>query len=224
MQLHENEHNGGKLTLTIAGDSGVPLEVVSHLKSVFGQLREIADRCHQFYKNEGMNYSLRQRDKSPHSGEALATSTQLVADLKSSLYRHSLEKFISRINKYYKEFMAFIRRLQEHRTQASEEASEEAEASKVAQGSWNALLRVRHSMEFIVEMLLPTDFKYDELVTRLDALQEYVRDVLKSKTDIAMWLEAAKGKHAFLGCVCIFHLTKQPWMDLCFLSSAISIR
>ena len=93
MQSYESidSRAGGKLTLTISGNSGVPPEVELHLKSVMGQHRRIADGCHKFCKDKGMIYFLRHSEQSAHSGEAIAASRPLVADLRASLYRHSLE-------------------------------------------------------------------------------------------------------------------------------------
>ena len=114
MQSYEKNDNSarGKLTLTIAGNSGVPPEVESHLKSVLGRLRKIADGYHKFCKDKGRIYSLQYREQSPNPGEAITASRPLAADLKASLYRHSLEKFTHRIGERFK---GFIGRLEEHK-------------------------------------------------------------------------------------------------------------
>jgi len=182
--------------------------VESHLKSVLGQLRMIADLCHMLCKDEGMIYFLRYKEQSPHSSEAIAASRPLVADLKVSLYRHSLEKFTSCIGNHYEEFMDFIGRLAEHKALHEDDA-------------WKTLLNVQLLITAIIERVLPTDVEYDRLVSLLDTLSKEVRCVLKSKTAITAWLKA-DSKHVSLGCVCIFQLTeRQSAIGFSFLSSAI---
>lgn len=74
MQLYENKDGsgGGKLTLTISGNSGVPPEVVSHLQSVLSQLQAIAARCHAFHKDRGMPYPLKYNKTRPPVTAGLA--------------------------------------------------------------------------------------------------------------------------------------------------------
>ena len=198
MQSYEKNDSsaGRKLTLTIAGNSGVPPEVESHLKSVLGQLQKIADGCHKFHKDKGMIYFLRYKEQPPHSDEAIAASRSLVADLKVFLYRHSLEKFTSRIGKRYKAFIDFIGSLEEHNALHGDDA-------------WKTLLVVQKFIMDITKRVQPaTEIEYGELVSLLDTLSKDVRGVLKSKTAIDAWVKAVEGKHASLGGVCIFQLTK----------------
>ena len=214
IQLYEGYDGsaGGKLTLTIAGNSGVPPEVETHLKSVLGQLRMIAHSCHKSYKDNGTKHPLQYREQSPHSGEAIAASGRLVVDLKASLYRHSLEKFTSRIGKRYKAFEVFVGSHEEHKALHEDDA-------------WKTLLNVQSMIEMIFEDVLPTNFEYDTLVSLLDTLSEDVRGVLKAETAITAWLNAVESKHISLGGVCISQLTRsQSAVEISFLSSAISRR
>ena len=186
-----NSSEGGKLTLTIAGNFGVPPQVVSHLEIVWNLLERIVDGCHGIdKKNKGKQYSIRCSDSSPNYRPAIAASRPLVADLKASIYRHSLQKFASRIKNRYQPFMTFMERLEEYMAKASDED----------QDAWKSLLSARDFMAYIVKHLLPTEFQYERLVRHLDALNHDVRNVINS-TSVSHWPKAVKGKYASLGCV-----------------------
>ena len=187
MQLYEKNDSsaGGKLTLTIAGNSGVPPEVVSHLQSVLSQLRTIANRCHAFHKARGKKFRLKYDQVSPPSHAPIHDSKLLVANLKASLYRHSINKFVSRIEKRYKDFQDFMERLERYRPTALDQDID----------TWKALLGVHGVIVAIFEAVDHTDFDYEELVSFVEALHMDVRIVLKSKA-ATLWADVMKRKHA----------------------------
>jgi len=187
MQLYEKHDGsgGGKLTLTIAGNSRVPPEVVSHLQSVLSQLRTIADRCHAFHKDRGVKHPLQYDKISPPSHAPLLALELLVTDLEASIYRHSIDKFVSCIRKRYMAFMDFMNRLQWYMATVSDQAND----------TWKSLVAARALIWKIFERVLPTDFKYEELVDCMDALHTEVRVVLDSDA-VAKWADAVKRKHA----------------------------
>jgi hypothetical protein len=192
MQLYGNDGSAeGKLVLTIAGNFGVPPEVVSHLQNVLSQLRTISSRCHAFHGDRGMAYPLQYNKIPPPSHSALLASEPLVADLKASIYRHSIDKFASRIEKHYVAFLDFIERLKLYMATASDQDDD----------TWRRLLDVRAVIVRIFEFVLPTDFKYEKLVSLLDTLSKDVRKVLYSVA-VTQWPDAVKRKHP--DCVCIF--------------------
>jgi hypothetical protein len=187
MQLYEKDDGsgGGKLTLTIAGNYGVPPEVVSHLQSVLSQLRTIADRCHAFHKDRGVKHPLQYDDKMSPPHAPLLASEPLVADLKASIYRHSIEKFVSRIGKRYVKFLDFMERLEGYMANSSDQADD----------AWNALLKVRSLIVAIFKFVLPRDFKYEELVRVMESLNKRVCIALDSGA-ATLWADAVKRKHA----------------------------
>jgi len=115
--------------------------VVSRLEIVWNLLQGIIDGCHGFGKNKGKQYSIRCSEPSPHYRPAIAASRPPVADLKASIYRHSLEKFTSRIKKRYQPFITFMERLEEYKAKASDED----------QDAWKSLLSARDFRTCIVK-------------------------------------------------------------------------
>jgi len=96
---------GGKLTLTIAGNSGVPPEVVPR------QLRTIASRCHSFRKDRGTTYLVTHSSTTKYHPPPIHPPffvSEYIADRTASIYRHSIDKFVSRIEKRYVAFPDFI--------------------------------------------------------------------------------------------------------------------
>jgi hypothetical protein len=96
-----------------------------------------------------------------------------------------LDKFVSRIRKRYVEFMDFMKRLERYMATASDQAND----------TWKALLVVRALIWKIFEVVLPTDFKYEELVDCMDTLHRRVRVVLDSDA-VAQWADMVKREHA----------------------------
>ena len=185
MQFYERDDGeGGKLALTIAGNCGVPPQVVTHLEIVWNLLQGIINCYHGVDKNKGKQYSIPCWDPSPDYRPARAASRPLVADLKATIYRHSIEKFTSHIKKRYQPFMTFMERLEEY-------------MSKGPDGDpdvWNSLLQVREILTFILENLLPTEFQYEDLLLQLDALNQDARIVMKSSS-VFEWAGAVEGKY-----------------------------
>jgi len=164
--LISNDFYGGKLTLNIAGNYGVEPEVESHLRSVFRQLRTISDRCHRFRERGGQRYGISYTGLSPNPGGAIENSSTQFANLKESIYQHSVKKFSCRIHKRYKPFMAFMARLGECRGKG---------ASEEDQKTWETLRHAQEIVKNIIEFL-STKFKYDEMVNWLDMLDCEVRE------------------------------------------------
>ena len=190
IQSHENDSEpdyAGTLTFTIAGNYGVQREVISHLQSVLDQLHIIADRCHRF-QNEGEKpYP----GLSPHTSRAIIDSQHL----KESIYRHSLEKFTSRINKRYGPFMAFMARLGKYMARLGKYMAKGALEEE--QKTWETL---RHAQEIVknITNFLPTKFKYDEMVNWLDMLYCDVREVLGKTAGKTAVSNAVEGKHPWV--------------------------
>jgi len=99
IQLQEHNGLGGTITLTIAGNHGVPNEVSSHLRKVWLQLQEIAQSYYTHYSNQKI--SIQYAEKSPPAREFMAVAKPLISQLKSSLQTLSFSKFASRVNKRY---------------------------------------------------------------------------------------------------------------------------
>jgi hypothetical protein len=183
MQVDENK---GKFTVTIAGNKGVPPAVVAHLESVLGQLEGIADAYHRFYKEKGKKYPIEYREESPDPHEAMVASTQLVAELKESIYRHSLEKFTARIDKRYKEFTAFMVKLEQHMDAASDDSKDSV--------TWENLSDAQHLLNLVSHTIRDPIVDYRKLVTIMDSLNGLIRELVKSMNVIAGWPHAVKGK------------------------------
>ena len=66
------------------------------------------------------------------------------------------------------------------------------------QNTWKTLLDVLRMITVICKRILPTDFKYDKLVSLLNTLIKDVRIVLISAA-VTLWPDAVNGKH--VGCV-----------------------
>jgi hypothetical protein len=129
---------------------------------------------------------------SPPSHSALLASEPLVADLKASIYRHSIDKFASRIRSItWRSWTSS--RLKLYMATALDQDND----------TWQRLLDVRVAIVAIFKRVLPTDFKYEELVSLLDTLSKDVHKVLNSVA-VTQWPDAVKRKHA--GCV-FSHLT-----------------
>jgi len=185
MQLYggRNGGAGGKLTLTIAGDSGVPPEVISHLQSVVSQFQAITARCHTFRKDCSMRYPLKY-NKISIAQLAIIGSAPLITDLKVCIYRHSIEKFVHRIEKRYEAFLDFMERLDLYMDTALDQDDD----------AWRTLLDVHNTIVAIAKSVLPTDFEYEHLVSVLDTLNRKVRVVLNSDA-VTEWPDAMKRKY-----------------------------
>jgi len=102
MQLEEdNKRSWGTITLTIAGNHGLPKEVSSYLHKTCQRIQEIAKSCYVYHKNRGQS-----DQRTPPTREALADAKPLVSLLKIDLYNQSFDKFASRLKKRNDEFMA----------------------------------------------------------------------------------------------------------------------
>jgi hypothetical protein len=152
---------------------------------VFSQLQTIANRFHAFCKDRGVKTPLQYDKISPPSHAPILASEPLVADLKASIYRHSIDKFVSRIKKHYEEFLEFMKRLERYIATALDQDND----------TWNTLLDVHALIVAIFEEVLPTDIEYEKLVSFMDVLNEDVRVVLDSGA-VTQWADAVKCKHA----------------------------
>jgi hypothetical protein len=110
MQLEEdNKRSWGTITLTIAGNHGLPKEVSSYLHKTCQRIQEIAKSCYMYHKNRGQS-----DQRTPPTREALADAKPLVLLLKIDLYNQSFDKFASRLKKRNDEFMGFVQKLENH--------------------------------------------------------------------------------------------------------------
>jgi len=186
MRLHDNNDGGGggKFTLTTAGNSGVPPQVVSHLQSVLSQVQTISDSCHNSHNDRRTTYPLKYDEISPFQALILDLE-QLVVDLKASIYPHSIEKFVSRIKKRYFGVMDFIRRLDQCATKEM----------GLANKTWKSLLAVSSLIALITEDVLPTDFVYEDLVTIMDCLNKEVCVILLLRV-LTVFVHDVKRKYA----------------------------
>ena len=90
----------GTITLTIAGNRGVPVEVSKHLHATWMKLQDIAKVCHKHYKDQGTSYNINYANDSPPSKDALHDASEMLLRLKLDVYRYSLRKFVARLDKH----------------------------------------------------------------------------------------------------------------------------
>jgi hypothetical protein len=134
IQLQEHNGLGGTITLTIAGNHGVPNEVSSHLRKVWLQLQEIAQSYYTHYSNQKI--SIQYAEKSPPAREVMAVAKPLISQLKLVLYKHSFSKFASRVNKRYDKFIDFTEKLEKHLTMVPPTEQHHLD-------TWDSLLNVK---------------------------------------------------------------------------------
>ena len=102
-----NSDASGKIILTIAGDGNVPVEVSSHLRALWMQLQEIAKVRYKHYKHQGMPCAITYSEDSPPSKNAFNGTSEILQRLKTDVFRHSLQKFVGRLDKRYDAFLEF---------------------------------------------------------------------------------------------------------------------
>ena len=180
-----NSDASDKIILTIAGDGNVPVEVSSHLRALWMQLQEIAKvRC-KHYKHQGMPYTTYSED-SPSSKNAFNGTSEMLQRLKTDVFRHSLQKFVGRLDKRYDAFLEFSSSLQKYWLQQPK-SDEDARIDFV-----NADLAVR-TIKKVVSIGVE-DVNLDLLLTAVNELQPLVHALVKSRRLPSWCTSVAKSK------------------------------
>jgi hypothetical protein len=163
----------GTITLTIAGNNGVPDEVSNHLHNIWLKLRDIAEVCHIHYNNKGMPYPITYDGDSSPSNEALNGANHLVLRLCCDIYRHSLRKFAARVDKRSSAFFEFAEALEEY-WQHQVETDEAAR-----QGFYKAVKFIKTIKAILSRK--EEDINFNFLSNVMASLQRIVLSLLKSR-------------------------------------------
>ena len=174
LQLSEVDGGpNGTITLTIAGNRGVPAEVSKHLHATWMKLQDIAKVCHKHYKDQGTPYHINYTNDSPPSKDALHGASEMLLCLKLDVYRYSWRKFVARLDKHYDAFMEFAEGLNEywlHRPESNIDAKKEFESA-------TKHIRV---IKLLVSGKKKRDIDFNRLVRLVDQLHWLVRSLVKS--------------------------------------------
>ena len=188
LQLSEVDGGpNGTITLTIAGNKGVPEDVSKHLHATWMRLQDIAKVCHKHYKDQGAPYPMNYANESPPSKAALKDASEVLLRLKLDVYRYSLRKFVARLNKHYDAFMEFAERLNEYWLGQPESNYDAKNQFKKATNG----IRVIRSLVSGKKM---KDINFNHLVKLVGNLKFLVRSLVKSQR-LASWRDGvAKSK------------------------------
>jgi hypothetical protein len=191
IQLNQckDDTNGGTIALTVAGNDNVPEAVVEHLKKVWYKLKDISHQCHQFYTKKREEKSMQYRGESPDSAAALSASKELVLELMEMVYRHSLEKFTSRVNKRYSKFQDWFKELSAY--------VEKQDLNQLPDSHlWDDLQCVAIGLEEVEELLrahTATTLPFIELIETMSILAESIHKLVRSRSVLA-WPLLVPGK------------------------------
>ena len=182
LQLSEVDGSpNGTITLTIAGNRGVPVEVSKHLHATWMKLQDIAKVCHKHCKDQGTLYHINYSNDSPPSKDAFHDASEMLLRLKLDVYRYSLQKFVVRLDKHYDHFMEFAEGLNEywlHRPESNIDAKKEFESA-------TKHIRV---IKLLVSGKKKKDINFNRLVRLVDQLQWLVRFLVTSHLQcLASW-------------------------------------
>ena len=174
LQLLEiNGGPSGKIILTIAGNGAVPVEVSSHLRALWMQLRDIAKVCYKHCKDQGTPYRITYNGDSPPSKNTLNAASKMLQRLKMDVFRHSLHKFVARVDKRYNAFLEFSERLKDYWLQ-------QPESDKDAQKKFEVAARAIRIIKQVVSGGVG-DIDLDVLLTAVNTLPPQVRGLVKSR-------------------------------------------
>ena len=169
----------GTITLTIAGNRGVPVEVSKHLRATWMKLQDIAKVYHKHYKDQGAAYSINFANNSPPSKDALHGASEMLLCLKLDVYRYSWRKFVARLDKHYGAFMKFFERLYEYWLHQPE-SNTDAHTKFVKATSCIGAIRL------LVSGKKMEDINFDDLIELVGDLQWLVPSLVKSQC-LASW-------------------------------------
>ena len=186
MQFSEFNSDASGIILTIAGNGNVPEEVSSHLRALWMQLRDIAKDCYEHYKHQGTPYAITYNGDSPPSKNALNSASGMLERLGMDVFRHSLRKFVARLNKRYNAFREFSESLQKYWLQQPE-SDEDARIN--FEGADLAIRTIKEMVSIRVE-----DVNLDLLLTFLNKLHLLVRALLKTQRLPSWCIGVAKSK------------------------------
>ena len=182
LQLSEVDGGpNGTITLTIAGNRGVPVEVSKHLRATWMKLQDIAKVYHKHYKDQGAAYSIIYANDSPPSKDALHDASEMLLHLKLDVYRYGLRKFVARLDKHYDAFMEFFERLYEYWLHQPE-SNTDAHRKFLKATSCIGAIRL------LVSGKKMKDIDFNDLVRQVNRLQRLVRSLVTSHWQcLASW-------------------------------------
>ena len=170
----------GTITLTIAGNKGVPVEVSKHLHATWMKLQNIAKNCHKHYKDQGAPYPISYANDSPPSKDVLNDASQMLLCLKLDVYRYSLRKFVARLDKHYDAFMEFAESLNEYWLH------QPAESNNDAKNKFKRATNDIRVIRLLVSGKKMEDINFDDLIELVGDLQWLVPSLVKSQC-LASW-------------------------------------
>jgi hypothetical protein len=191
LQFHEriDGSNGGIVALTVAGNDNVPEAVVKHLIEVWNKLRDIAHKCHRFYVEKREPLPMQYRGESPDSFAALSAAGAVVRELEEMVYRHSLEKFTSRVNKRYRKFQDFIRALKDY--------IEKRDLNQLPDSHlWKTLKLVAGGLQSVEKLLrahTATTLPFVDMIKKMSALTSLISTLVQSPS-VSQWPLLVPGK------------------------------
>ena len=182
LQLSEVDGSpNGTITLTIAGNRGVPVEVSKHLRATWMKLQDIAKVYHKHYKDQGAAYSINFANNSPPSKDALHDASEMLLRLKLDFYQYGLQKFVARLDKHYDAFMEFSKRLKEYWLHQPES---NIDAKNIFVWATDCIEVIR----LLVSGKKMKDIDFNDLVRLVDQLQRLVRSLVTSHWQcLASW-------------------------------------
>jgi hypothetical protein len=159
------------------------------------------------------------RGKSPDSFAALSAAGALVRELEEMVYRHSLQKFTSRVNKRYKKFRDFIRALKDYVGKRDLNQLPHSHLwqtlGRVAGGIW--------SVEALLRAHTATTLPFVDLINKMSAMASLIKMLVQSPS-VSQWplLVPGKLKHSKMVGIWCSHLTSNRRKRKCLSSRTVS--
>ena len=193
IQLEDERKLKGSVTLTIAGNHGVPKEVSDHLDAVWKMVQKIAQLCRKRRREKRNGHAI---DYNKESHDATATVTedvivQGVSELNRIIYMHCFEKLDSRIRKYFNRFRSVMAKVNTFVEAAPASTEEERSVLTTLSHAYSCIAAIY----FEILDSSSVNFDFSKLVRFLKILRADVHNILEMDEDIIFeWLAEVNGK------------------------------